>query len=368
MFSCSTVSRDRVEGLHQLAIDRLRLLEALALHDLAEGMLQRAAHIAGIAGRGAMARLLRLEHRHLPPAAREVNRCGKAGDAGADDRHVGFRRRGGVLALLARGGAPPEGIEGGAGAQDLAAECHDVRGAIPQNRASCPCPSPSAMERAMRFTSGKDFANRPQKAVTIFGMSGVGKTTLSNLLQDSGWYHYSVDYRIGTRYMGEHIVDNFKREAMRVPFLRDLLLSDSIHIQSNITFDNLEPLSTYLGKPGNPEKGGISFAEYQNRQNQHREAEIAALLDVPGFIGKARDIYQYGNFVCDSGGSLCEVVDPSNPLDPVLSCLAENTLLLYIEGTPEHTRDAGRALPQGARSPCTTSPASSRRNGRSTRR
>ena len=190
----------------------------------------------------------------------------------------------------------------------------------------------------MRFSSGKDFADWPQKAVTIFGMSGVGKTTLANLLQDSEWYHYSVDYRIGTRYMGEHIVDNFKREAMRVPFLRDLLLSDSIHIQSNITFDHLKPLSTYLGKPGSAEKGGISFAEYKRRQNQHREAEIASLLDVPTFIGKARDIYQYGNFVCDSGGSLCEVVNPADVDDPVLSSLARNTLLLYIEGTPEHTR------------------------------
>ncbi len=190
----------------------------------------------------------------------------------------------------------------------------------------------------MRFSSGKDFANWPRKAVTIFGMSGVGKTTLSNLLQDESWYHYSVDYRIGTRYMGEHIVDNFKREAMRVPFLRDLLKSDSIHIQSNITFDNLSPLSTYLGKPGRADQGGISFTEYKRRQHQHRDAEIAALLDVPAFIGKARDIYQYQNFVCDSGGSLCEVVDPSNPLDPVLSCLAQNSLLLYIEGTPEHTR------------------------------
>lgn len=190
----------------------------------------------------------------------------------------------------------------------------------------------------MRFSSGKDFRDWPHKAVTIFGMSGVGKTTLARLLQDSSWFHYSVDYRIGTRYMGEYIVDNFKREAMKIPFLRDLLRSDSIHINSNITFENLSPLSTYLGKPGNPDKGGIPFAEYKSRQFQHHGAEVRALLDVPGFIAKARDIYQYENFVCDSGGSLCEVVNPEDPHDQVLKTLSENTLLLYIEGTPEHTR------------------------------
>ena len=197
----------------------------------------------------------------------------------------------------------------------------------------------------MRFSSAKDFRNWPNKAVTIFGMSGVGKTTLAKLLMQEGWFHYSVDYRIGTRYMGEHIVDNFKREAMKVPFLRDLLRSDSIFISSNITFENLAPLSTFLGKPGNPEKGGIPFAEYKRRQAQHREAEISALRDVPMFIEQAREIYGYNHFVCDSGGSLCEVVDPEDSSDPVLTSLADNTLLLYIEatGTCAH---AGRAVPQ----------------------
>jgi hypothetical protein len=190
----------------------------------------------------------------------------------------------------------------------------------------------------MRFATAREFRDWPAKAVTVFGMSGVGKTTLADLLQDYNWFHYSVDYRIGTRYMGEHIVDNFKREAMRVPFLRDLLRTDSIYISSNLTFQNLEPLSTYLGKPGSRAKGGLPFAEYKRRQAQHREAERNALLDVPGFIERSREIYGYDHFICDSGGSLCEITDPGDRCDPVLQCLADNTLLLFIEGTPEHAR------------------------------
>ena len=97
----------------------------------------------------------------------------------------------------------------------------------------------------------------------------------------------------------EHIVYNFKREAMRNPFLAQLLRSDSIYIASNITFNNLSPLSTYLGKPGNPELGGIPFAEYQRRQEQHKSAEIASLTDTVRFIDSAKDLYSYNNFVCD---------------------------------------------------------------------
>jgi hypothetical protein len=189
----------------------------------------------------------------------------------------------------------------------------------------------------MQFESSQDFRKLPRKAVTVLGMSGVGKTTLSSLLQKIGWFQYSVDYRIGTRYMDEHISDNYKREAMKNPFLRGLLLSDSIYIRSNISFDNLAPLSTYLGKPGNPTLGGIPFVEYKRRQAEHREAEIRALQDVPEFIRRSHDIYQYEHFICDSGGSLCEVVNPDDPQDPVLRALFDHSLLLYIEGTPEHT-------------------------------
>ena len=130
----------------------------------------------------------------------------------------------------------------------------------------------------MIYKTAASWLEAPQKRVLLFGMSGLGKTHLSNMLRAGGdWYHYSIDYRIGTRYMGEHIVDNFKREAMQVPLLRELLMSDSIYIGSNITFNNLAPLSTYLGKPGDAAKGGLPFEEYQRRQAQHALAENSAL-------------------------------------------------------------------------------------------
>ncbi|MDP2493898.1 ATPase [Shimia thalassica] len=195
----------------------------------------------------------------------------------------------------------------------------------------------------MIYASADDWRNAAQKKVLLFGMSGLGKTHLSNMLRDAGgWFHYSIDYRIGTRYMGEHIADNAKREAMKVPFLRDLLLSDSIYIGSNITFNNLAPLSTYLGKPGNPDLGGVPFEEYMRRQDQHRTAEIAALLDTPHFVNRAHDLYGYDHFVCDTGGSICEVVDPGNPDDPILKALSQNTLMVWIKGSDDHAAELAR--------------------------
>lgn len=195
----------------------------------------------------------------------------------------------------------------------------------------------------MIYRSPADWNAAPRKRVLLFGMSGLGKTHVSNLLRASGnWFHYSIDYRIGTRYMGEHIADNFKREAMKVPLLRELLMTDSVHISSNITFNNLAPLSTYLGKPGDPAKGGLPFAEYMKRQEQHREAEIAALLDTGRFIERAQELYGYDNFVCDSGGSICEVVDPDDPADPVLTALSRSVLMIWIEGSEAHTGELVR--------------------------
>jgi hypothetical protein len=192
----------------------------------------------------------------------------------------------------------------------------------------------------MLYSSAQDWRDAPRRKVLVFGMSGLGKTHLSALLRSSGdWFHYSIDYRIGTRYLGEAITDNAKAEAMKVPFLRELLMTDSIYLASNITFQNLSPVATWLGKPGDPEKGGLPMAEYARRQEAFRQAEIAALNDTAYFAARAKQLYGYDHFICDTGGSICEWVDPSDPADPLLSALAGECLLVWIKGDEAHKQE-----------------------------
>ncbi|MFV0513066.1 MAG: ATPase [Jhaorihella sp.] len=192
----------------------------------------------------------------------------------------------------------------------------------------------------MLYASARDWREAAHKRVLLFGMSGLGKTHVSNMLREAGgWFHYSIDYRIGTRYMGEYIADNAKAEAMKVPFLRDLLLSDSIYIGSNLSFDNLTPVSAYLGRPGDPSKGGLAIQDYRRRQEQFRHAEVYALLDTDYFIDRADRLYGYPHFVCDTGGSICEWVEPENPDDSVLRELSKRTLMIWIRGDEAHTAE-----------------------------
>ena len=194
-------------------------------------------------------------------------------------------------------------------------------------------PRPPAPPSGAVLPTGAEFLARPRKAIALFGMSGVGKTRLANRLRKSGgWFHYSVDYRIGTRYLDEAIVDQFKREAMKSPLLREMLLSDSVRLESNIRFENLAPLSAYLGKPGDPARGGLCFDEYIRRQRQHREAEVMAMLDAPVFMEKAEAIYGYPHFLCDTSGSLVEVVDVEDPEDPIMTTLSQQMLFVFLRG------------------------------------
>jgi hypothetical protein len=197
----------------------------------------------------------------------------------------------------------------------------------------------------VKFTVDQ-FKAWQNKKVTLLGMSGVGKTYLSSMLRGSQWFHFSGDYRIGTRYLDEHILDMIKQQAMKVAFLRDLLRNDWIYIRNNIKVNDLGPVLSFVGKLGNPELGGVELKDFIQRQHLYREAEIATMHDVPEFIRKAKDIYGYQHFVNDVGGSLCELDEPG-----VIETLVENTLILYIQVTDKEEEDKLISRAQSAPKP-----------------
>ncbi len=179
----------------------------------------------------------------------------------------------------------------------------------------------------MKF-SVEQFKTWQHKRVTLVGMSGVGKTHISGMLRGHDWFHYSGDYRIGTRYLDESILDMIKSRAMAVPFLRELLRNDWIYIRNNIKVSDLGPVLSFVGKLGDPEQGGLELETFRQHQALYRDAEIAAMYDVPQFIRKAQEIYGYRHFVNDVGGSLCELDEPG-----VMELLEAHTLILYIKVT-----------------------------------
>ncbi len=207
----------------------------------------------------------------------------------------------------------------------------------------------------MLYNSAQEWRDAPEKRLLLFGMSGLGKTHVSDMLRATGkWFHYSVDYRIGTRYMGEAISDSLKREAMKIPRLRELLMTDSVRIRANITFGNLAPLAAHLGKPGDPGKGGMPWEEYVRRQGLHRDAERAAMLDTGRFAARAAEIYGYPHFVCDTSGSICEIVTPEDPGDPILSALEDQVLMAWIEGSDRHAEELSRRFDKAPKPMCFT--------------
>ena len=179
------------------------------------------------------------------------------------------------------------------------------------------------------MTAGQ-FRQWPNKAITLLGMSGVGKTTFSSKLPSDTWFHYSGDYRIGTKYLDEPILDNIKAHVMQNDFLRGLLLSDSIHIRNNITTEHLHPISQFLGMIGNPELGGLDVQEFKRRQALFRDAEVQTMSDVDLFMNKARQIYRYPHFVNDAGGSVCGLNE-----EECWQHLSEVTAILYLEASDE---------------------------------
>lgn len=171
--------------------------------------------------------------------------------------------------------------------------------------------------------------------LVFMGLSGVGKTTLSRLLSQDRWFHYSVDYRIWTRYLDDDLNDYLKSLAMQNPVLKSLLSRDAITVEHRVHFNNLLATSAYMGMLGAPAKGGSDLDTFNDRMAKHAKAEINAMLDIPKFQKRAIDLYSYPNLLVDCSGSLCEVVEPILS-DPVLNLIDKIGTVVYIRASEEH--------------------------------
>ena len=179
--------------------------------------------------------------------------------------------------------------------------------------------------------SAKDFLKNKNKRITLLGMSGVGKTHLAKLIGEEGdWFHFSGDYRIGAKHLKEEIIANIANKMSSNNWLKALLENKSISVNSQVTFDNLEPISAFLGKVGNPEEGGLPISEFIRRQTLFFEAEKKTMYEVPEFIAKSQ-AKGFSHFINDAGGSLCELEDPK-----LFKLLSVNTLVIYIKTSKEN--------------------------------
>lgn len=156
-----------------------------------------------------------------------------------------------------------------------------------------------------------DFNNIEYKVITLMGMSGVGKTYLSCLLGQQGWFHYSCDLEIGTTLLGKEI-----EETLGEP--------------NKIVAEDLSQLSTYVGRLG---QGGLPLEEFKRRQKKYFEAECQSLKNLRSKVKEANN-QGFANVINDSTGSLCEIDD-----ETLLDTVDEHSLIIYIKASAEEEKE-----------------------------
>lgn len=166
---------------------------------------------------------------------------------------------------------------------------------------------------------------RKTHRLTVLGMSGVGKTTISGILSDAGWVDYSCDYHIGSNYLKNEIITDLISRFTCDPQIKPLIDNGTLEIHGRITNDNLHLLSRFVGKIGNPEQEGLDYNEFRRRQNLYHMAEQEVVQNVSGALPDDPQI----PFIHDSSGSLCELPEF------LIKELAKSTRLVYIEATKE---------------------------------
>ncbi|MCB9965581.1 MAG: hypothetical protein H6855_05825 [Rhodospirillales bacterium] len=162
------------------------------------------------------------------------------------------------------------------------------------------------------IVSREAFLQAEKRVITLIGMSGVGKTHLSQFLEKKGWECYSCDLAIGTLYLHAEMSKVFGRPAVT-------------------TMDNLSDMSNFIGQLGFQAEGGLPLEEFKRRQSLYYMAECRSLAAATELAEKEESS---GSLVIDSTGSLCEIVD-----DTLIDSLGRVSLFVYLKASAEDERE-----------------------------
>ena len=170
-------------------------------------------------------------------------------------------------------------------------------------------PMPKQNSGAYITSDIRALLDNPTDTIVV-GMSGIGKSWLTSRVAIEGrWRRISIDSSIQSRYLRVEINAAFEAEITDCPMLSQLYSMGVLAINWEEYADTLEPLSAWLGMPGDRSLGGLTFEENMRRQNLHYEAERRALEEL---LLLKSDPGQ--PLLVDTSGSFCEVLSVDDEL------------------------------------------------------
>lgn len=170
-----------------------------------------------------------------------------------------------------------------------------------------------------------------KKNITLVGMSGCGKTFLSQSLIKKGFFHYSADWEISTilrPQILQSVIEKIKNES---PFFKSLHENFLIKTELSLTFDDLSTVTNFV-IPLN-EKNKVTYKNLITSQKIYKQAELQSMAN---FFRDAQSImknYKSSGIICDATGSIFEITLES---PEIIEKLKNETQVVYIKTDENH--------------------------------
>lgn len=168
-----------------------------------------------------------------------------------------------------------------------------------------------------------------RRPLALIGMSGCGKTFLSQTLANKGFFHYSVDWEIANilrPQILESVIEKIKNQSQ---FFKNLHENFLLKTDLSLTFDDLSTVTTFV-IPLN-ENNKVSFKNLITNQRLYKAAELQAMNGF--FLRFKNNANNYEGIICDATGSIFEVASDSAEM---IENLKNNATTVYIETNETH--------------------------------